>query len=704
MNDESKSQDTFESVPKRIEVPVEADFSSEVANVREETALGLVTVSDNGNPSDDDGYDCYLSEYVLSDEADGEESDGLLEDESGIWSDTSREDVDYLGDDGVAEAMSFSDDETYIFGISEVGEAAYGFSSSDKSASESNLAVLSHKVKETFGAVSDSYGKEEDSAPSLDRSGIGIGAVVNNRYTVTEKMSVTAGESELYLCESEGSRFVLKLYKRKDAVKPEIRSALAAIESPYVASPIDVGDIDGFPYEIIPYYKNGSLKGKKYSFKQLREFVIPELNEMLHVIHSCGILHRDIKPSNIMLRDDGMSFALIDFGISSLINDGEEAEGEAVGGIGLTPLYSAPEALHSQYACTLSDCYSLGITVYELYVGEPPLVSKTREERDRYLSENPVPIPDYFPRELSELILGLTYRDISNRNDKDNPDNRWSYGNVLAWCRGEKQAVPGLSEADKDLSIAYGGADFDIGDYIFCGLHYQKSSALARALGANPEAAIEVLANGELLHQLESACPYLARHCERIIERTGDVEVALRCIISDLADSSCEVFYWRGRSFSSAAGLGEALLASLRGGRKDERAYWGSILEKHLLSAHLAVCKDCKIGDHARDAASNAEYLYCSAESSEKTRTMCLYTAAFLFCGKAELVLPNGICITDLSELRKHMQSLYESSYDELCSFVDGIIGEGKELNPQFEAWLAFYGYDKTVEGWKIGR
>ncbi len=697
MNDESKNQDSSASVPKRIEVPVKADFSSEVAEVYEETAPGLVTVSDIGDASaDDGGYDCYLSEYVPSDD-DSENDVESSEGEPSLWSDISREDVGYLGDDAVAEAVSFSDDETYIFDVMGIVESSSEPAGGDKLASESNITALSCKGKEAFGAIPVSSGKEEDSAPSLDRSGISVGTVVHECYTVTEKMTVTAGESELYLCESEGKRYVLKLYKRRDAVRLNIRSALAAIESPYVARPVAAGEIDGFPYEIIPYYKNGSLKGKRYTLGELRDFVVPELNEMLHVTHSGGILHMDIKPSNIMLRDDGASFALIDFGISSLMTCGDGEDGEAVDSIGLTPLYSAPEVLHSQYACTLSDYYSLGILIYELYVGEPPLVSKTREERDRYLSENPVPIPDYFPRELSELILGLTYRDISNRHDKGNTDNRWGYEQTLAWCLGKHQTVPGKVE------VYFEESDYGIGGFTFCGLYFEKSSELSRAFGENWEMALECLGSGELERHLKEASPALSKLYEVIIERTDNPDVALWHIINAFAASAETVFYWRGRSFLSAAELGERLLADLRSGRKDDLSYWGSILEKHLLSAYLAGCKDNVIGGHARDTASNVEYLYRSTKSDERAKTRCLYTAAFLFCGKAELVLPSGICITDLSELRKHMQLLYERSYDELRCFVDGIIGDGNELNPQFEAWLAFYGYDRTVEGWKNG-
>ena len=80
------------------------------------------------------------------------------------------------------------------------------------------------------------------------------------------------------------------------------------------------------------------------------------------------IIHKDLKPSNIMLLDDNRSVAIIDFGISSVVEQGNTV---LVTKTGMTPEYSAPETFRKSLF-EESDYYSFGITLYELYCGYNP--------------------------------------------------------------------------------------------------------------------------------------------------------------------------------------------------------------------------------------------------------------------------------------------------------------------------------------------
>ena len=76
--------------------------------------------------------------------------------------------------------------------------------------------------------------------------------------------------------------------------------------------------------EIIPYCESGDLDGKQIPYKELKEKLIPEINEALKCIHSYNLVHRDIKPSNIFLYNG--SYVLGDFGaISPIGKDGSHA-------------------------------------------------------------------------------------------------------------------------------------------------------------------------------------------------------------------------------------------------------------------------------------------------------------------------------------------------------------------------------------------
>ena len=96
----------------------------------------------------------------------------------------------------------------------------------------------------------------------------------------------------------------------------------------------------------MPYYRFGSLQGKKFDYEHLKNHIIPALNEGLKVLHDNGIIHKDLKPSNIMIADNQKDVAIIDFGISSVREEGNTV---VVTRTGMTPEYSAPETFKNLF-------------------------------------------------------------------------------------------------------------------------------------------------------------------------------------------------------------------------------------------------------------------------------------------------------------------------------------------------------------------
>ncbi len=84
--------------------------------------------------------------------------------------------------------------------------------------------------------------------------------------------------------------------------------------------------------------------------------------------HQHGILHRDIKPSNIILDHSGQ-IHISDFGMATLIQENEHVSliTTLQGG---TLQYMPPERLMKNENGFASDQYSLGLTLYELYLGK----------------------------------------------------------------------------------------------------------------------------------------------------------------------------------------------------------------------------------------------------------------------------------------------------------------------------------------------
>ena len=154
----------------------------------------------------------------------------------------------------------------------------------------------------------------------------------------------------------------------------------------------------------------------------------------------------------MMISDDESHIVLIDFGISSVA----DSSTMVVTQTGKSPFYSAPETTTGLF-WTGSDYYSLGISLYELYTGTTPYQNAGIDNIALYAQAQRIPFPDDFDAELKDLIEGLTYKDISNRNDPGNPNRRWEYKEVSAWLNGEKPPVPGqnMAEPSNESAIPY---------------------------------------------------------------------------------------------------------------------------------------------------------------------------------------------------------------------------------------------------------
>lgn len=98
--------------------------------------------------------------------------------------------------------------------------------------------------------------------------------------------------------------------------------------------------------------------------------------------HGIGVLHKDLKPANLLVDGEGADAQLrvADFGSSHLFDSGRLDElgithlgltqTQAITADSGTPLYLAPEVVAGQAATIKSDVYALGVTLYQLLVGD----------------------------------------------------------------------------------------------------------------------------------------------------------------------------------------------------------------------------------------------------------------------------------------------------------------------------------------------
>ena len=85
-----------------------------------------------------------------------------------------------------------------------------------------------------------------------------------------------------------------------------------------------------------------------------------------------GIIHRDIKPENILISRQG-EVKVADFGLSRCFDDPAQAHNLTQTGVSMgTPLYMAPEQVELRPVDPRTDIYSLGVTCYHMWAGQPP--------------------------------------------------------------------------------------------------------------------------------------------------------------------------------------------------------------------------------------------------------------------------------------------------------------------------------------------
>lgn len=384
------------------------------------------------------------------------------------------------------------------------------------------------------------------------------GITLLDEYHVDGKLPVSGAEADIYSAHmDDNSRFVVKLYKRRNSIKPGIIDSLTHLKNLHVVSISGSGEYAGYTYTVSPYYDGTSLDriiegGTRFDIGTVKSMLLPAVLDGLKALHDAGIIHKDLKPANIMITPADNGIRIIDFGISSELDQSTLI----VTKTGKTPAYSAPETLSGVFSVE-SDYFSLGITLYELMTGHTPFERNLTDADviNQSVQIRSIEFPDYISEEARNLILGLTYRDISNRHDRNNPNRRWGYEEVKRWLDGESVQVPGIS-VDTGSS-ATDRKDFRY-PYKFRGALIENISQLAEALLRDYGGGLRELQRGLLERHFELNENYdFQKKCSdaaRKIENTDNDDVSKACIYSQLCyefDPDFSDLYWRGNYFGS---------------------------------------------------------------------------------------------------------------------------------------------------------
>ncbi len=184
---------------------------------------------------------------------------------------------------------------------------------------------------------------------------------------------------------------------------------------------------DGRAYLVMELCPGGSLADRLTASGPLAAAEVIDIGakiaKALAVAHAAGVVHRDVKPGNILVTAWGEP-ALADFGIARVEGGQQTATGQVTASLA----HAAPEVLEGGVPTPSSDLYSLGSTLFELFVGYPPHFRAADASvlalMRRVLTE---PIPDPvvlgMPPPLASAVVRATAR---------HPEQRFATGDEMA--------------------------------------------------------------------------------------------------------------------------------------------------------------------------------------------------------------------------------------------------------------------------------
>jgi serine/threonine protein kinase len=140
----------------------------------------------------------------------------------------------------------------------------------------------------------------------------------------------------------------------------------------------------------------------------------------LAAVHEQNLVHRDIKPTNIMVslkEERSVTAKIIDLGLAKTVDEpASEAGISSPGAFAGTPEFASPEQFAGVGVDIRSDLYSLGVTLWEMLIGQAPFRGSSREVMHQH-QHAPLPVEQLngIPQPLVVLLEVLLAKDQVRR-------------------------------------------------------------------------------------------------------------------------------------------------------------------------------------------------------------------------------------------------------------------------------------------------
>jgi hypothetical protein len=234
------------------------------------------------------------------------------------------------------------------------------------------------------------------------------------RYQVQNLLG-SGGMGEVYKAVDPtlGRPVALKVLRPELSGDPERMSrflhearAASALNHPNILTIHEVGDHEGSRFLVSEFVEGETIRERlqrgPLTLREILDITIQSASA-LSAAHAASIVHRDIKPDNLMLRPDGY-VKVLDFGVATFTRPKRTADDAmatmaaptvetSAGTIVGTIAYMSPEQARGLAVDERSDCYSLGVVLYELVTGRAPFAAPTTTDLlVAILEREPAPI------------------------------------------------------------------------------------------------------------------------------------------------------------------------------------------------------------------------------------------------------------------------------------------------------------------------
>lgn len=174
---------------------------------------------------------------------------------------------------------------------------------------------------------------------------------------------------------------------------------------------MDQGVHEGQPWLAMELVPGSSLQRYTDPQRLLPEPVLLQAGQRIALAldhaHAQRVVHRDLKPSNVLVHWPSDTLKIVDFGLART----EDAAATRTGLLLGTPQYMAPELLAGARPDVRSDCYALGVMLFELLTGRLPFETTNMGELLRRAARDTAPDlrehKPQTPEALAQLVAEL---------------------------------------------------------------------------------------------------------------------------------------------------------------------------------------------------------------------------------------------------------------------------------------------------------